>query len=86
MYICVTSTVTYTSFIPMYNGYIVCMLSLCTVDRVFEPRSGHTKDYEISICSFSGERPAQRRVGSNRDNVSEWTDISIYTWTVGPEN
>ena len=84
MYICVTSTVTYTSFIP--NGYIVCMLSLSAVDRVFEPRSGHTKDYEISICSFSGERPPQRRVGSNRDNVSEWTDISIYTWTVGPEN
>jgi len=43
------------------------------VDREFEPRSGHTKDYEIGICCFSGKNAALRRksrdcLARNQDN------------------
>ena len=53
-----------------------------TVDRVFEPRSGQTKDYEISICSFSTKHVTLRRKSKdwsarNQDIVSEWGGMSI---------
>jgi hypothetical protein len=49
----------------------------------FEPRSGQTKNYEISICSFSTKHATLRRKSKdwliqNRDNVSECGDVSIH--------
>jgi hypothetical protein len=32
---------------------MVTVLASSAVDRVFEPRSGQTKDYENGICCFS---------------------------------
>ena len=32
---------------------MVSVLASSTVDRGFEPRSGHTKDYQIRMCCFS---------------------------------
>jgi hypothetical protein len=32
---------------------MVSVLTSSAIDRGFEPRSGHTKDYKISICCFS---------------------------------
>ena len=51
------------------------------VDRGFEPRSGHIKDYEIGICCFSVNHAALRRnskdwLARNQNYVSEWSDIS----------
>jgi hypothetical protein len=51
------------------------------VDRGFEPRSGQTKHYKISICCFSAKHTALRRkskdwLAQNQNNVSEWSDIS----------
>jgi len=58
------------------------VLASSAVDRGFEPRSDQTKDYEIGICSFSAKHAALRRksknwLARNRDNVSEWGDMSI---------
>ena len=44
------------------------------VDRGFEPRSGHTKDYKIGICCFSAKHVALRSkskdwLARNQDNV-----------------
>ena len=50
------------------------------VDRVFESRSGQTKDYKIGICCFSAMHTVLRRnslFARNQDNVPEWGDISI---------
>ena len=46
------------------NGKLYCCigdvmagkLTFSAVDRGFKPRSDHTKDYKISICSFSAKR------------------------------
>ena len=35
------------------GSVMVSLLASSAVDRGFEPRSGQTKDYEISICCFS---------------------------------
>jgi hypothetical protein len=48
---------------------------------VFEPRSGQTKDYTISICCFSTKHATLRRkskdwLARNQNNVSEWNDMS----------
>ena len=61
---------------------MVSMLAWSTVDRGFEPRSGHTKDYKIHICCFSAKHTALRRknkdwLARNQDNASEWNDMSI---------
>jgi hypothetical protein len=52
------------------------VLASSVVDRGFEPRSGHTKDYKIGICCFSAKHAALKRKSKdwlvrNRDNVSE---------------
>ena len=52
------------------------------VDLGFEPRSGQTKDYEISICCFSAKHAALRRkskdwLARNQTYVSLWSDMSI---------
>jgi hypothetical protein len=52
--------------------------------RGFEPRSGQTKVYKISICSFStkhAELRSKRKdwLDQNQDNVLvEW---HVYPWT-----
>jgi hypothetical protein len=52
------------------------------VDRVFESRSGQTKDYNIGIFCFPAKHAALRNkntdwVAWNQENVSEWDDMSI---------
>ena len=52
-----------------------------TVDREFEPRSGQTKDYKIGIFCFSTKQLRRKNkdwLALNRDNVSEWGDMSIH--------
>jgi hypothetical protein len=61
---------------------MVGVLASSVVDRVFEPRSGQTKDYKTCIRCFSAKHAALRRkikdwLVRNQDNVSEWGDISI---------
>jgi len=58
------------------------VLTSSAVDRVFESRSGQTKDYKTGICCFSAKHAALRTkskdwLARNQDNVSEWGDISI---------
>jgi hypothetical protein len=43
---------------------VVSMLDSSAADSGFEPRSGHTKDYEISICYFSAKNAA---LSKNKD-------------------
>jgi hypothetical protein len=62
---------------------MVSMLASRVVDCGFEPRSGETKDYKISICCFSAKHATLSRKGKdwlarNQDEVSEWGDMSIY--------
>jgi hypothetical protein len=40
------------------GGVMVIVLASSVVDCGFEPRSGHTKDYEIGICCFSAKHAA----------------------------
>ena len=62
---------------------IVSVLASCAVDRGFKPQSGKkNKDYKIGICCFSAKHAALRRkskdwLARNKDNVSEWVDMSI---------
>jgi hypothetical protein len=60
---------------------MVSVLASSAVDRVFEPRSVQTKDYETGICCFSAKHAALRKkntdwLGRNQNNVSEWSDMS----------
>jgi hypothetical protein len=60
---------------------MVSVLASSVVDRGFEPRSGHTKDYKIGICCFSAKHAALWRkskawLARNQTNVSEWSDMS----------
>jgi hypothetical protein len=60
---------------------MISVLALSAVYRGLELRSGQIKDYEISICCFSIKHTALRRknkdwLAGNRDNVSEWGDMS----------
>jgi hypothetical protein len=61
-------------------GVIVSVLASSPVGRVFEPRSGQTKDYTIGICYFSAKHAALRRKSKDwlarSQNVSEWSDMS----------
>ena len=60
---------------------MVSVLASSARDRGFEPRSGQTKDYKISMGCFSGKHAAIRRkskdwLARNQNNLSEWNDIS----------
>jgi hypothetical protein len=60
---------------------MVSVLASSAGDRVFEPRSGQTKDYKIGICCFSARHAELRRkskdwLARNQNNVSEWSDMS----------
>jgi hypothetical protein len=61
---------------------MVSLLASSAVDRGFEPRSGQTKDYKMTICCFSVKHAALRRkskdwLARNQNKVSEWGDMSI---------
>jgi hypothetical protein len=40
------------------GGVMVSMLTSSALDRVFEQRSGQTKDFKIGICCFSAKHAA----------------------------
>jgi len=57
------------------------MLASSAVDHGFQPLSGRTKDYKISICHLSAKDAAFRSkskdwLAQNQDNVSEWSNMS----------
>jgi hypothetical protein len=65
------------------------VLASSAADRGFEPRSGQANDYTIGICCFFVKHKALRRkskdlLAMNRDNVSEFSDIStrgqLFQW------
>jgi hypothetical protein len=62
---------------------MVSVVALSAADRVFNARSGQTKDYDIGICCFSAKHAALRSknkdwLARNQNNVSEWSDMSIH--------
>ena len=61
---------------------MVSVLASSAVDRGCVPQLGQTKDYKIGICCFLAKPAALRSKSKdwlvrNRDNVSEWGDMSI---------
>ena len=64
----------------LIGGVMVSMFASSAVDRGFEPRSGQTKDFNISICCLSAKHTTLRGKSKNwlarNQNVSEWGDIS----------
>jgi hypothetical protein len=72
---------THKSNVNRIGGVMVSMLASSAVDREFESRSDQTKDYKIGICCFSAKHTALSRksknwLSGNRDNVSEWGEMS----------
>ena len=60
---------------------MISVLASSAIDRGFEPLSGQTKDYKIGMCCFSAKHAALRSkskdwLARNRNNVSEWSDMS----------
>jgi hypothetical protein len=71
------------------GGVMVSMFVSSAVDRGFDPRRVQIKDYKIGMCCFSAKHAALRRKSKdwlvrNRNNVSEWSDIStrglLFQW------
>jgi hypothetical protein len=61
---------------------MVSVLTVSTVDRGFESRSGQANNYKIGICCFFAKNAALRRkskdwVARKQNNVLEWSDMSI---------
>jgi hypothetical protein len=61
---------------------MVSVLASSAADRVFESRSGKTKDNKIGNCCFSAKHAVLRRKSKdwlvqNQNNVSVWGDMSI---------
>jgi hypothetical protein len=44
------------------------VLASSAVDRVFEPRSGQTKDYKIGICCIQTTKKKQKQKQKNKGN------------------
>jgi hypothetical protein len=73
-------------FWPLFNrigGVMVSVLASSAVDIWSESWSGQTKDYNNGIRCFSAKHATLRRkskdwLAGNQDNVSEWSDMSIY--------
>ena len=66
---------------------MVSMLASSAVDCGFESQSDQTEIFKIDICCFSAMLAALRRkskdwLARNQANVSEWSDMSTYLWTV----
>ena len=64
------------------DGVMVSVLASGVVDRGFESRSGHTKDYKIGMYCFSAKHTALRKKSKdslirNQDNESGCGDMSI---------
>ena len=62
------------------GGVMVSVLASSAVDRGFEPRSGQTKNYKISICCFSVKSAAVKKKSKdwlawNRNNVPNWNEM-----------
>jgi hypothetical protein len=58
------------------GGVLFSVLASNAIYRGFNPRSGQTKDYNISICCLTAKHAALRRkvkdwLARNQDNVSE---------------
>jgi hypothetical protein len=47
------------------------------VDRVFEPRSGQTKNYKKKSKHAALRRKSKDWLARKQDNVSEWGDMCI---------
>ena len=65
------------------GGVMVSVLASSTVDRVFKPRSGQTKEHKIGICCFSAKHAALKKkskdwMAQDHDNVSKWGDTSTH--------
>ena len=63
------------------GGVMVSLLASSAVDSGFESRLGESKDSNSGICCFSAKHAALRRkskdwLARNKNNVSEWSDIS----------
>ena len=55
---------------------MVSVLASSTVDRVFKPRAGQTKEYKIGLCCFSAKHTSLKKkskdwLAQNQDNVSK---------------
>ena len=70
-------------------GVMVSVLVSRVVDRGFERRSVHTKDYEIGSFCFSGKHAALRSkskywLDRNQNIVSKWSDkftrVLLFRW------
>ena len=64
------------------GGVMVSVLTSSAIDREFKPRSGQPKNHKIGICCFSDKHPPLGRkskdwLARNKDNVSEWGDMSV---------
>jgi len=65
------------------GGLIVSVLTSSALDCGFESLLGQTNDYKIDICCFSAKHVELRRKRKdwlvwNQDNVSQWSDMSIF--------
>jgi len=63
-------------------GVMIGIFASKVGDRVFETRSGQTKDNTVGMCCFSAKHAVLRiknkhRLALNQENVSDWSDISI---------
>ena len=63
-------------YMKRIGGEMVSVLASSAVDRGFEARTGHSKDYKIGICCKSVKHAAFRSeskdwLARNRDSVSE---------------
>ena len=63
------------------GSIMVSVLASSAIDCGYEPRSGQTKECKIGICCFSAKNASLRRkskdwLARNRNNMSEWSDIS----------
>jgi uncharacterized membrane protein len=63
------------------GSVMVSVLASRAIDCRYESRSGQTKEYKIGICCFSAKNASLRRkskdwLARNRNNMSEWSDIS----------
>ena len=59
---------------------MVNVVASSAVYRGFDPRSGQTQDYELSICFFSTKKAALRRkswLARNQDIVCEWGELAL---------
>ena len=54
---------------------MVRVLASCVISRVFEPRSGQTRDYKIGICCFSAKHSDLR--SKNKDWLAHNQDKKI---------